>query len=74
MKSKVNEEALMNKTMHNLIEERDNIMTGMYDHKLTVSVGTDPREQIIMEEADTQYRKEDFMPQMRTASQEGEQL
>ena len=64
----------MNKTMHNLIEERDNIMTGMYDHKLTVSVGTDPREQIIMEEVDTQYRKEDFMPQMRTAIQEGEQL
>ena len=64
----------MNKTMHNLIEERDNIMSGMYDHKLTVSVGTDPREQILMDDSDTQYRKEDFMPDMNKAIKEGEVL
>ena len=55
----------MNKTMHSLIEERDNIMTGMYDHKLTANVGTDPREPIIMADADAQYSKTDFMPDMK---------
>ena len=72
LKTKINEEALINKTMHNLIEERDNIMSGMYDHKLTVSVGTDPREQILMNDSDTQYRKDDFMPGMNKAIKEGE--
>ena len=41
------EEAFMNKTMHNMIAERDNLMTGMYDYKQTCNVGTDPPEHCV---------------------------
>ena len=44
VKQKFDEEAFMNKTMHNMIAERDNLMTGMYDYKPTSNVGTDPME------------------------------
>ena len=44
VKHKFDEEAFMNKTMHNMIAERDNLMEGIYDYKPTANVGTDPME------------------------------
>ena len=44
VKNKFDEDAFMNKTMHNMIAERDGLMEGMYDYRPTATVGTDPME------------------------------
>ena len=62
----------MNKTMHNMIAERDNLMEGIYDYKPTANVGTDPMESAARVDEGSQYRREDFLKTMRDSYEAGE--
>ena len=68
---KFDEDAFINETMHDLIDKRDQLMTGVYHQKEVQNMGTDPME-IKRIDAEAQYTQDDFYPQMRKAFESGQ--